>query len=54
MEIMKKVVEKYGLYCLFYEKLFVGVNGLGKYNNWLMGIDDGMNFFEFGKFLYEN
>ena len=36
MEMMKKVAEKHGLYCLLAEKPFEGVNGSGKHNNWSM------------------
>ena len=34
MEMMKKIVPKYGLVCLQHEKPFEGVNGSGKHNNW--------------------
>ena len=54
MEIMKKVAEKHGLYCLLHEKPFAGVNGSGKHNNWSMGTDDGMNLLEPGKSPHEN
>ncbi|MEO2683392.1 glutamine synthetase III, partial [Clostridium butyricum] len=36
MEVMKKVADKHGLYCLLHEKPFAGVNGSGKHNNWSM------------------
>lgn len=54
MEIMKKVAEKHGLYCLLHEKPFAGVNGSGKHNNWSMGTDDGINLLEPGKSPHEN
>ena len=54
MEIMKKVAEKHGLYCLLHEKPFAGVNGSGKHNNWSMGTDDGMNLLEPGTSPHEN
>lgn len=54
MEIMKKVAEKHGLYCLLHEKPFAGVNGSGKHNNWSMGTDDGMNLLEPGNSPHEN
>lgn len=54
MEVMKKVAEKHGLYCLLHEKPFVGVNGSGKHNNWSMGTDDGMNLLEPGTSPHEN
>lgn len=54
MEVMKKVAEKHGLYCLLHEKPFAGVNGSGKHNNWSMGTDDGMNLLEPGTSPHEN
>lgn len=54
MEIMKKVADKHGLYCLLHEKPFAGVNGSGKHNNWSMATDDGINLLEPGKSPHEN
>lgn len=54
MEVMKKVAEKHGLYCILHEKPFAGVNGSGKHNNWSMGTDDGMNLLEPGTSPHEN
>lgn len=54
MEVMKKVADKHGLYCLLHEKPFAGVNGSGKHNNWSMSTDDGMNLLEPGTSLHEN
>jgi glutamine synthetase len=34
---------------LFHEKPFKGVNGSGKHNNWSVGTDTGVNFFNPGK-----
>ena len=54
MEVMKKVADKHGLYCLLHEKPFAGVNGSGKHNNWSMSTDDGMNLLEPGTSPHEN
>ena len=54
MQIMKKVAEKHGLYCLLAEKPFAGVNGSGKHNNWSMGTDDGQNLLEPGETPRDN
>lgn len=48
MEIMKKVAEEHGLYCLLHEKPFAGVNGSGKHNNWSMTAN-GKNLLSPGK-----
>mmetsp|Transcript_21652 Transcript_21652/g.54931 ORF Transcript_21652/g.54931 Transcript_21652/m.54931 type:complete len:721 (+) Transcript_21652:51-2213(+) len=34
MELMQELADKHGLYVLFHEKPFKGVNGTGKHNNW--------------------
>ncbi|WP_455793873.1 glutamine synthetase III family protein [Clostridium butyricum] len=54
MEVMKKVADKHGLYCLLHEKPFAGVNGSGKHNNWSMSTDDGLNLLEPGTSPHEN
>ena len=54
MEVMKKVADRHGLYCLLHEKPFEGINGSGKHNNWSMSTDDGMNLLEPGKSPHEN
>lgn len=54
MQIMKKVAEKHGLYCLLSEKPFAGVNGSGKHNNWSMSTDDGQNLLEPGETPRDN
>ena len=40
---------KHGLVFLFHEKPFAGINGNGKHNNWSVGTDTGLNFFNPGK-----
>lgn len=54
MIILKVIVKQYGFMCLLYEKLFVGVNGLGKYVNWFVGNVIQGNLFDFGNMLNEN
>lgn len=54
MEVMKKVADKHGLYCLLHEKPFAGINGSGKHNNWSMSTDDGINLLEPGTSPHEN
>ncbi len=54
MQCMKKVAEDQGLYCLFNEKPFAGVNGSGKHNNWSICTDDGINILEPGESPQEN
>ncbi len=48
MEIMKKIAQKHGLYCLLHEKPFAGVNGSGKHNNWSISSNDGQNLLDPG------
>ena len=48
MELMKKVAQKHGLICLLHEKLFDGINGSGKHNNWSMSTDTGLNLLDPG------
>ena len=54
MEIMQKVAKKHGMVCLLHEKLFAGVNGSGKHNNWSISTDTGTNLLEPGETPYEN
>lgn len=54
MDIMKKVADKHGFYCLLHEKPFAGVNGSGKHNNWSLSTDEGYNLLEPGKSPQEN
>lgn len=54
MEIMKKVADRHGLYCLLHEKPFKGVNGSGKHNNWSVNGSNGFNLFKGGKKPWEN
>ena len=49
MEIMKKVADRHGMYCLLHEKPFAGVNGSGKHNNWSMSTNTGLNLLEPGQ-----
>ena len=48
MELMKKIAQKHGLYCLLHEKPFEGVNGSGKHNNWSISTNDGQNLLDPG------
>lgn len=48
MELMKKIAQKHGLYCLLHEKPFAGVNGSGKHNNWSISANDGQNLLDPG------
>ncbi len=48
MELMKKIAQKHGLYCLLHEKPFDGVNGSGKHNNWSISSNDGQNLLDPG------
>ena len=54
MEIMKKVAERHGMYCLLHEKPFEGVNGSGKHNNWSISTNTGANLLEPGDSPMEN
>ena len=54
MEIMKKVAERHGMYCLLHEKPFEGVNGSGKHNNWSISTNTGLNLLEPGDSPMEN
>ncbi len=54
MEVMKRVASRHGLYCMFNEKPFEGVNGSGKHNNWSLSTDDGINLLEPGKSPQQN
>ena len=54
MEIMKKVADRHGMYCLLHEKPFAGVNGSGKHNNWSMSTNTGLNLLEPGQSPHEN
>ena len=54
MEIMKKVADRHGLYCLLNEKPFEGVNGSGKHNNWSLTTNTGYNLLEPGDSPHES
>lgn len=49
MEILKKVADRHGLYCLLHEKPYNGISGSGKHNNWSLATSDGENLFKPGK-----
>ena len=54
MEMMKKVAQRHGLFCLLHEKPFAGVNGSGKHNNWSLSTDTGVNLLEPGDTPHDN
>lgn len=51
MEVLKKVADHHGLYCLLHEKPYEGINGSGKHNNWSIGTSDGELLLKPGKNL---
>ncbi len=54
MELMKKIALKHGMVCLLAEKPFSGVNGSGKYNNWSLSTDTGLNLLSPGETPADN
>lgn len=54
MEVLKKVADHHGLYCLLHEKPYEGINGSGKHNNWSIGTSDGELLLKPGKKPEEN
>ncbi|MEI8026575.1 MAG: glutamine synthetase III [Pseudomonadota bacterium] len=54
MEVMKRVANRHGLACLFYEKPFAGVNGSGKHCNWSLANDKGENLLDPGRTPHQN
>ncbi|MCI5604824.1 MAG: glutamine synthetase III [Clostridia bacterium] len=54
MEVLKKVADRHGLYCLLHEKPYEGINGSGKHNNWSIGTSDGELLLKPGKKPEEN
>ena len=54
MEIMKRTARKHGFKCLLHEKPFAGINGSGKYNNWSISTNTGVNLLDPGKTPAEN
>ena len=54
MEILKKVANRHGLWCLLNEKPYEGINGSGKHNNWSLGTVEGENLFKPGKNPHDN
>ena len=54
MEVLKKVADHHGLYCLLHEKPYEGINGSGKHNNWSLGTSDGTLLMAPGKTAEDN
>lgn len=54
MEVLKKVADHHGLYCLLHEKPYEGINGSGKHNNWSIGTSEGELLLKPGKKPEEN
>jgi len=54
MEVMKRIANRHGLACLFYEKPFAGVSGSGKHCNWSLANDKGENLLEPGRTPHQN
>ncbi len=54
MEMLKKVADHHGLYCLLHEKPYAGISGSGKHNNWSIGTSDGELLLKPGKHPEEN
>ena len=54
MEILKKVANRHGLWCLLNEKPYEGINGSGKHNNWSLGTVEGENLFKPGRNPHDN
>jgi glutamine synthetase len=54
MEVLKKVANRNGLFCLLHEKPFKGLNGSGKHCNWSISNDKGENLLEPGKTPHQN
>jgi glutamine synthetase len=49
MQMSEEIAAKHDLVVLFHEKPFAGINGNGKHNNWSVGTNTGINFFNPGK-----
>lgn len=54
MEVIKRVANKNGFFCLLHEKPFKGLNGSGKHCNWSISNDKGENLLEPGKTPHQN
>ncbi len=54
MEILKKVANRHGLWCLLNEKPYEGINGSGKHNNWSLGTVEGENLLKPGRNPQDN
>jgi glutamine synthetase len=54
METMKHIAKQHGLFCIFDEKPFAGLNGTGKHCNWSVRNDKNENLLEPGKTPHQN
>ncbi len=54
METLQKVAIRRDLVCLLHEKPYAGINGSGKYTNWSLSTDNGMNLLEPGLTPHDN
>lgn len=54
MEVIKRVANRHGFYCLLHEKPFKGLNGSGKHCNWSISNEKGENLLEPGKTPHQN
>ncbi len=54
MEVIKRVANRNGLFCLLHEKPFKGLNGSGKHCNWSISNNKGENLLEPGKTPHQN
>jgi len=54
MDVLKRIANRHGYYCLLHEKPFRGLNGSGKHCNWSISNDKGENLLEPGKTPHQN
>lgn len=54
MEVIKRVANRNGFYCMLHEKPFKGLNGSGKHCNWSISNEKGENLLEPGKTPHQN
>lgn len=54
MDVLKRVANRHGYYCMLHEKPFRGLNGSGKHCNWSISNDKGENLLEPGKTPHQN
>lgn len=54
METMKVVARRHGMYAIFHEKPYVGMNGSGKHLNWSLSDSEGRNLLNPGLKPHEN